>query len=382
MKLWLAFPALWTLMEWVRSWLFSGFPWLLAGSSQLYWPLNHLAPVIGTYGISFILAQCAGALIYALYGSHRQRYYVVCYAVMLALICTALGQVSWTKPQPASIRVNLVQGNIPPSIKWQAENEEHALQHYITLSAGHWDNQLVIWPEAAITTPLPYSSLEFNAVYQYAHQHHGGFITGIPYAGVHPHETYNAAIATSAASGLYFKHHLVPFGEYFPVPGISRHFLGWLHIPMSSFTAGSSEQQPLHYQRAYLATFLCYEIIFPEEVRAAALTSNILLNLSDDAWFGHSFAQAQHLQMMQMRALETGRYVLSVTNTGVTAIISNTGKIVRRLPANESDVLSATVPLYQGNTPWMKYGSNLYLSLCLLSLLIAKIREKKLPLVT
>lgn len=378
-KLWLAFPAIWTLMEWVRSWLFSGFPWVLAGSSQLYWPFNTLAPVAGTYTISFMLAQFAGGLVYYFHASTTHRRNTLIYFFVVLCICTGLALLTWTKPQPNPINVSLVQGNILPSLKWQETESEHALQNYMQLSQPHWDNQLVIWPEAAITTPLPFANTEFNPLRHLANQHHAGFITGIPYEGVHM-EMYNAAVSAGDAHGSYFKQHLVPFGEYFPMPKITRPILHQLHIPMSNFTPGATQQETIHYQNARIATFICYEIIFPDEVRSAAVNANVLLEMSDDAWFGHSFAASQHLQMAQMRALETGRYVLSVTNNGITAVINTQGKIVKRLPQNESGVLSAEIPLYAGDTPWMKYGSNIYLVLCLLSLFIAKIREKKAPL--
>lgn len=379
LKLWLVFPAIWTTMEWVRGWIFSGFPWLLAGSSQTYWPLSSLAPIAGPYMISFIIAQIAGAIIYYGYTSTTYRRYTLGYFCLLLLACALLNTHQWTHPTGKPIRVSLVQGNITPSLKWQPGVAEESFQHYLALTEGHWDNRLVIWPEAAIPTPLPNANGQIRQLQRLSQQHHAGLITGIPYESADIVDDYNAAVSVGEAHGIYFKQHLVPFGEYFPLQAISKPLLYWLEIPMSNFKAGPINQHPLYYQQASIATFICYEIIFPEEVRSSAQQAEIILSISDDAWFGHSIAQAQHLQMVQMRAMETGRYALSATNNGMTAIINPQGKIVQQLPPFEEGVLTGEISRFKGETPWLRFGSNIFLLVCLFSLAIGKIRERKLP---
>ena len=378
-KLWLVFPALWTLFEWVRSWIFTGFPWLLAGSSQTHWPLYNIAPIAGVYMISFLLAQMAGAIIYYRYTEACFRRNTLAYFAALLLACTALSTFHWTHAAGAPISVSLVQGNITPSLKWQPGEADNTFQHYLNLSEGHWENRLLVWPEAAITIPLPNANDKLTQLKQLSVQHHAGLITGIPYESINIVDDYNAAVAEGDAQGMYFKRHLVPFGEYFPMPTISKPLLHWLEIPMSNFKAGSYAQHPITYKNTRLATFICYEIIFPEEVRKLASNAGVILALSDDAWFGHSIAAAQHLQMAQMRAMETGRYVLSVTNNGVTAIINPYGKIVKQLPPYQSGVLEGEISRYTGETPWLMLGSNIFLLICIFSLIIGKIREKHSP---
>ncbi|MES2204630.1 MAG: apolipoprotein N-acyltransferase [Pseudomonadota bacterium] len=376
-KWWLVFPALWTLFEWVRSWAFTGFPWLLAGSSQTYWPLNSIAPIAGVYMISFVIAQMAGAIMYYRYTEACFRRNTLAYFVALLVACTALSTFHWTHAAGAPIDVSLVQGNITPSLKWQPGEADRSFQHYLNLSEGHWENRLVVWPEAAITIPLPNANDKLMQLKQLSAQHHAGLIAGIPYESINIIDDYNAAVAVGDAQGMYFKRHLVPFGEYFPMQKISKPLLYWLEIPMSNFKAGSYTQSPITYKNTQLATFICYESIFPEEVRKSASRAGLILTLSDDAWFGHSIAAVQHLQMAQMRAMETGRYVLSVTNNGITAIINPYGKIIKQLPAYQSGVLEGEISRYTGETPWLMYGSNLFLLICLGSLIIGKIREKR-----
>lgn len=376
----LAFPAIWTLFEWARSWLFTGFPWLLVGNSQTLFPFKSLAAIGSVYMLSFIVAHISGVLLYLKYCSPFNRFKGLIYLLFLIGICASLSFIHWTQPQKKPITVSLIQGNLTPSLKWQPEQAENHYQHYLDLSNRHWDNQLLIWPEAAIPSLIFNESAIFHELEQITEKHKTGFIIGALYAdhdAFSPHY-YNAAIGLGKAKGLYFKHHLVPFGEYFPLANLTKPILTWLNIPMSDLSAGKLNQDFIHYEDRSISVFICYESIFPDYVRTHALNSDFLLILSDDAWFGQSWAQAQHLQMAQMRAIETGRYVLSTTNNGMTAIIDPEGKMIESIPAYQSGILSSKIESYSGNTPWVKFGPNIYLLICIFSLIIGKILEKRL----
>ncbi|MCD8542427.1 MAG: apolipoprotein N-acyltransferase [Gammaproteobacteria bacterium] len=380
-KMWLIFPAIWTLTEWVRTWIFTGFPWLLVGYTQTVWPLSNLAPIGGVYFISFVLAHIAGGLVYFIYAPNFRRRNTLTYIACLLIGCGIVSCQQWTHPSGLPIPVTLVQGNVTPSLKWVPNRANSIVQHYLGLSAGHWDNRLVIWPEAALPVSPFQNSAIFGQLDSIAREHNAGLILGVPYPSPDLERSdYNASIALGEASGLYLKRHLVPFGEYFPVENMSRFFLDWLNIPMSQFKAGQLHQMPMSYGDVSIATFICYEIIFPEEVRQRLKNAGFILMMSDDAWFGHSLAQAQHLQIAQMRAIETGRYVASVTNNGQTAIINQKGKVIASLSPYQTGVLESQVRIYSGQTAWTRFGSNLYLSLCILLIFIGRMTAKRFPI--
>ena len=169
----------------------------------------------------------------------------------------------------------------------------------------------------------------------------------------------------------YHKQHLVPFGEYLPLKFILGVFLDFLQIPMSDFSAGEVQAPLLEANDISLGISICYEDTFGEEVIKALPEATLLVNVSNDAWFGDSLAPHQHLQMARMRALESGRYMLRATNTGISAIIDEKGKIVKQSPQFKATALSAQVSLFKGSTPYVLWGNypvviaSLILLLCL-----------------
>lgn len=375
-KILCAFPALWVLLEWLRSWLFSGFPWLFIGYSQTAFPLKGYAPLLSVYGVSLATAM-SGSLIANAYRHYKQKQKPTMYW-NLSLFCAIwvigglLCFIQWTQPSGSAIQVSLVQANIPQQLKWLPEQIQPTLDKYKALSQGHWDSQVIIWPEAAIPAPLEEVADFVVGMANIAKKHHATLITGVPIKS-QDNSYFNAVISVGAQeSGFYYKQRLVPFGEYIPLQKWFGRIFDLLHIPMSDFSEGRGDMKPIKLMNDIsLLTFICYEIAFPEQMLYPKENIGLILTATNDTWFGHSIAQAQHLQIAQMRAIELGRPVLFASNNGITAMIGPNGKIESAAPPFEAHVLTGKVQPYQGKTPWLQYPMDPILLILLGLLFIA-----------
>lgn len=359
-KLLCAFPAIWVALEWIRSWIFSGFPWSFLGYSQINSPLKGYAPILSVYGVSFALALCAGLLVNGIRYARQTKYKEMYFNLFLLILIWAAGSVasfiSWTKPDGPLIKISLIQGNIPQALKWSPEQVQPTLEQYQKLTEKNWDSRIIIWPEAAI--PVPFNNIEdyLSKLGTRALQHHTALISGIPIAAPTDNGYYNAAVVLGDGDGFYLKRHLVPFGEYIPFKNWFGKLFSIMDIPMSDFVAGPYNMKPIVVGNLKIATFICYEIAYPELVLTPDDKIGAILTLSNDAWFGRSIAQAQHLEIGQMRAIEMGRPVIFVSNNGITAFITPTGKVQSIAAQFETKVLTDSIQAYVGKTPWQKYG--------------------------
>ncbi|MDP2811455.1 MAG: apolipoprotein N-acyltransferase [Rhodocyclaceae bacterium] len=367
LKLCFLAAGLWTLAEWLRGWVFTGFPWLALGYSQAPpSPLAGYAPLVGSYGVGLIAAFLAAALAF-----HRCRGWIV--VVGIALLGLGLREVTWTTPVGEPITVNLLQGNIPQSIKWVPERLPLSIETYTRLAATR-KAALTVLPETAI--PLMLDDIPRDTLR--ALTRHGDALLGVAVRTQDGGYT-NGAIAVTQGLTLqgYAKTHLVPFGEYAP-PGFSW-FFRLANIPMSDFTAGRARQKPLDIAGQKVMPNICYEDLFGEEIIRALPEATLLVNLSNTAWFGDSLAQPQHLQISQMRALETGRPMLRATNTGMTAMVSPDGTVTAALPPFVADVLTVEVRGHAGMTPYARWGNGLALLLAICACLPALLRALRGP---
>ncbi|MGQ0658647.1 MAG: apolipoprotein N-acyltransferase [Chromatiales bacterium] len=350
-------PALWTLGEWVRGWLFTGFPWLNLGYSQIDSPLAAYAPVAGVYGVSLAVAVSAGALV--LLFAERLRPLIV--LAMIWAIAVALSLLQWSMPTTVPLKVALIQGGIEQSLKWDPALRDQTLDHYMRLTQPYWGSDIVIWPETAI----PAFGSEVK-----------GFLAGLDERAVKSDtdmllgiaiderdesgrltDYYNSIISLGRAVGRYDKRHLVPLGEYPPLEPILMPLLRLLSIPMSDFTAGRHEQPRLQAAGLRIGGSVCYEDAFGEEVIDSLPEAQLLVNVSNDAWFGDSLAPHQHLEIARMRALETARYLLRATNNGISAIIDPRGKVAARSPQFSPYALSGEIRGHDGATPYARVGN-------------------------
>lgn len=348
----LIYPISWVIFEILRGIIASGFPWLYLGYSQTSSILRGFAPIIGVYGLSLMVAGIAGALV-SIVLIPSKRYRIICTLIIAGLFSTGfyLSDRSWTISTSKPITVSLIQGNVQQMLKWDPAHLVQILNDYETLTKQHWKSQIIVWPEAAIPTYPETVPDYLNQLDQAAKQHKTTVIIGIPTDDPNTESAYNSLMALGKGHGVYRKRHLVPFGEYTPMLNLIRYLKRYVDIPMSGFTKGESQQPSITANGISIAPFICYEIGYPYLALKTIQNTGIIVVISDDSWFGNSSASAQQLQMAQMRALETGRYVLYSTNTGITAIINPQGKIQSQLPINQQAVLTDTVNIMQGNTP-------------------------------
>jgi len=337
----------------------TGFPWLALGYSQIGWPLDGLAPVLGVYGVSWGVALSAGALVLTAELSGRRRFYPLLGAAVLWLAAWAVGTLTWTQPAGEPLRVSLVQGNVPQELKWQPKQLLRTLELYLTLTDAHWDSDLIVWPETAVPTLAHRVEASFLApLAERAREHDSEILLGIPVLDPQTDLYYNAMLTLGGERASYYKRHLVPFGEFLPLKGLLGPVLDWLKIPMSDFSSGDGGNKPLVPLLGYqVGVSICYEDAFGEEVVEALPEAAFLVNASNDAWFGDSLAPHQHLQMARMRSRETGRYLLRSTNTGISALIGPRGELLGRSPAFAEDVLSGEILPLQGMTPYARLGN-------------------------
>ena len=352
----LAFPAMWIIWEWFRTWVFTGFPWLFLGYSQLNTVLRGFAPLFGVYGVSFAVVFISSALL--LLFIHK-NYFIKAVSVFLILlifsISVFLTPVLWTQTTGNPILVSLVQGNIQQTMKWNKEHLLHILNIYQEETEKHWNSDIIVWPEAAIPTIPQQVSLYLQQMNQAAKTYHTALIVGMPIYHPNTNQYFNGMMVLGQGKGIYLKRHLVPFGEYVPLKPLWEGLVQYFRMPMSDFSPGPLQQDTMIAKAIPIAPFLCYEIAYPAEVLDTVQNKALIVVISDDSWFGNSIASPQQIQMAQMRALETGRYILYDTNTGITAVINPLGHIDSVLPQNTRAVLTTQVTAMTGKTPLMEW---------------------------
>ena len=377
-----ALPAAWVLLEWWRGWFLSGFSWLSLGYSQTDSPLAGFAPVLGVYGISALLLLSAGAVTALVLGTKRLRIVAVIVLLLPWLAGAMLRQVSWTHASGAPVGVAVIQGAIPQDQKWQDSNKETTLKLYQSLTEKALGVPLIVWPESApadvANNILPY----LENIYGEAKARHSALVIGVLRAEAVPRageaagaedtedevRYFNSVLAMGDKSSWYDKSHLVPFAEFFPVPHFVRSWLRLMSLPHSDFTRGAAKQPPLQAAGLRLAATVCYEDAYGSSMAAVLPTADALVNVTNDAWFGHSSARYQHFQIARLRALEAGRYLVRAANDGVSAVIGPHGEVVARAPEYRPVVLVSQITPMQGLTPYARVGNWLIVSLAAVAL--------------
>jgi apolipoprotein N-acyltransferase len=349
-----AFPALWTLFEWWRGWMFTGVPWLALGYSQVDSPLGGFAPLVGVYGVSFVTALCA-ALLAVMVGFGRARVAAGMTLLFIFGVGHFLKQVEWTSPVGLPVKVSLLQGNISQDLKFQTGRYAATLALYKRLIEAS-DGRLIVLPETAIPRFLDDVDPRYlDRIAKTAAERGADVLLGVPVRA--PGRLYYNSVVSLGTSPIqrYDKAHLVPFGEF--VPYGFHWIVNSVAIPMSDFSLGTDNPKPLDLAGQKVAPNICWEDAFGEEIIRQLPEATLLVNVSNVAWFGDSLAPSQHLQISRMRAIETGRTMLRATNTGMTAIVDPHGRVVGRLPQFTEGILSGEAQGYTGATPYVRWGN-------------------------
>ncbi len=360
-------PFFWLVAEYLRANVLTGFPWLSLGYTQLDGPLSAFAPVTGEVGINFILLVISVSLVHIY--QNQQRLLSSALLVIIIGINFYLSTTSWVTASAKQIKVALIQGNIEQSMKWQPEQEWPTMLKYLELSRANYDADILIWPESAIPVLEPTAQDYLSLIDQSAALNNSAIITGIQNYHYDSKEFFNGLVVAGRkyegdtegsyiynSPNRYYKNHLLPIGEFVPLQSILRPIAPLFNLPMSSFTRGNYVQPNLVAKGYHVLPLICFEIAFANQL-AANFTddTDILLTVSNDAWFGDSHGPHQHLEIARMRALEFGRPLLRATNNGITAVIDHHGKVIARIPQFEEAVLKTDINLASGETPFSQW---------------------------
>ena len=355
------FPSLWMGSEWCHCYLFTGFPWLALGYSQSSSIFSSLAPYVSVFGVSLITACLGGGLVFLFTrGAWFKKIMVLLLygAMTYGVFHLTHTQKPLTHTDNKAIKIAMIQGNISQGVKWDSEEISNTINTYLNLTAPYWGYDLIIWPEASIPLLKSQARELLHELDEKAKDSQSSLLVGVPIDKTidKTNHIYNGILALGKSNGEYLKRHPVPFGEYIPLKAIFARAMAYFDIPMSDLSKGPSTQAPIRFEQKPIATFICYEVAYPNEVLSQSHNSQFFVTINDDSWFGDSLAQPQQIQMAQWRSLETGRPMLYVSNTGITAIIDRDGKIITSAPENIPTVLTGTITPVFGNTPFMQWG--------------------------
>ena len=379
----LLLAASWVIAEYLRGYIFTGFPWMGLAEAQFNGPFAPIAPIFGGLACTFLAVWASWEL--TLFQKHIRASAICITAVIVAIQLAGLA--SFTKPIGEPISVRLIQGNFEQSLKFNPQAIHQQIDFYaseITKQAA----DLIVIPETAFPWPennLPSGLLTY--LQNFSNNSNSNLLIGLVGELFQPTGNQYSNRATGLSPNTtpyhYDKVHLVPFGEFIPTG--FHWFVNAFHVPMSDFARGKSDQAPFKVVRKesqdiFAAITICYEDVFGDELAARIKHSNqpvnLLINMTNLAWFGKSQASSQQLRLSQLRSLETGLPALRATNTGITTILGPDGKVLARLSEFTQGILSAQVQAYSGKTPYVIWGNLPILSISCLLLIWGLIRQR------
>ena len=372
----MVFVLAWSVSEWLMTWLFTGFPWLLLGYSLIASPFASLLPVFGVLAsgmlaLVFFLGVALGCR--ALLFTDRINWHYTVPVLVPGLLVLVLHNFTWVSEKGLH-SVGLVQGNIDQNVKWDFEERNRIAQKHISMSAELWGLNLVVWPEYALTLYGEEANRVKLSLQERAIESGTNLLLGAPEIvayrdgqSAERFRVYNTAQGFGLASGSFAKSHLVPFGDYVPFQEVLRGLITFFDLPMSSSSKGSGDQPnivvKLGDETAQIGIGICYEIAFGDSMRIRAREADLLVTITNDTWFGASIGPHQHMQIARVRALENGRWLVRAANDGITGIIDHNGNVRDELPQFTEGVLKGKFQTMQGRTPYNLLGDTLFFAM-------------------
>jgi apolipoprotein N-acyltransferase len=375
-------PAAWVAIEWLRGWILTGFPWMALGYGLIDTPLAGWAPVGGVYGVSFMLVLSSAGIIAALLAeSTRSRAAAIVMVVLPWVTGGLLSLKDWTEPAGRAVTASIIQAGVSQDQKWNRDNLLPIMEHYLGATLSVADSEIVLWPEVAIPSLDDQVESFIRRIESEARENKQSVLFGIlerGYARGEDRRIFNSVLLVGGDERqAYRKRHLVPFGEYFPVPPSVREWMRMQNLPHSDLSPGEDVQPLLTAVNGIqFGVAICYEDAYGTEQRYALPAAGILINVSNDGWFGDSIAPDQHLEIARMRSLEFGRPTIRSTNTGISAFIGFDGELLQTGKQFEPELMTMEVQPRSGATPYTRAGNLPVIGLCFAILALFWIRNR------
>jgi len=374
LRLLIFYPVSWVFIEWTRTWLFTGFPWLYFGNSLIDTVFSSFAPLFGVFGVSLVVVFISGAILSLILGTSKQRLISVVLIICAVVSAFLLHDISWTQKKGKELRVSVLQANISQDDKLNPQKLEWALEQYQTMTLQSLDSDIVVWPETALFAPFGQYMESIIIPLQKKLRSGQSVLIGGFYINEDGGVENSVLGITSDSREIYSKRHLVPFGEYIPLLEYIRWMGDW--IPYSNITAGKNNGT-LAVAGELAQMTICYEDAFGAEIIQSLPEATLLINVTHDGWFSGSIEPEQHMQIARMRSLETGRYMVRATTTGPAGIIDEKGNVLVTAPQYTKKTITHKIQPFTGETPYVRWGNWLIISLLSVILTIGALWNRK-----
>lgn len=380
LRLLVFYPASWVFIEWTRTWLFTGFPWLYFGNSLIDTIFSSYAPLFGVFGVTLVCMVMAGAFVFIIRGFldktvvFKSQFASVVIIILIIINSLLLKNINWTEKKGEELTVSVLQANISQLEKLDPKKLDWMLDQYQAMTIQSLDSDIIVWPETALFARFgDYMDSLIIPLQKRLKQGQGILIGGF-YINKQNGVENSVLAVSSDYREIYSKRHLVPFGEYIPFLEYVRWMGDW--IPYSNINAGKNDGT-LSIAGELAQMTICYEDAFGAEIIQSLAQASMLINVTHDGWFTGSIEPAQHMQIARMRSLETGRYMIRATTTGPAGIINEKGQVVATAPQYTKKIITHKIQPFTGATPYVRWGNWLLISILMFILIIGTVWNKK-----